>query len=93
MNEVLRIVVSGSVQGVGFRAFTRMTAERLGIAGWVRNLPGGQVEVLARVPAVRKAAFLAQLRQGPRMSKVDGLAVLPAPPGVDCPETGFLIRM
>jgi len=92
MTEVLRIVVSGYVQGVGFREFTRATAERLGVAGWVRNLPSGQVEVLARVPVSRKGAFLAQLRQGPRMAKVDGVAVEPAPPGADCPAAGFMVR-
>jgi acylphosphatase len=92
MTEVLRIVVSGDVQGVGFREFTRLTAQRLGVAGWVRNLPSGQVELLARIPAGRKAAFLAQLRQGPRMGKVDGLAVEQAPPETDCPQAGFMVR-
>ncbi|HLW48861.1 MAG TPA: acylphosphatase [bacterium] len=43
----VHLVVSGRVQGVGFREFTRRTAQRLGVGGWVRNLTGGQVEVVA----------------------------------------------
>ncbi len=91
MSEVVQIRVSGRVQGVGFREFTRTTARRLGIAGWVRNLPSGEVEVLARIPAGRKAAFVTQLRQGPRLSQVDDVTVTEAPAGADCPESGFMV--
>ena len=45
----VRFLVSGRVQGVGFRWFTHREAERLGIAGWARNLPDGRVEVLAKI--------------------------------------------
>ena len=92
MAEVVHILVSGRVQGVGYREFARATAQRLGIAGWVRNLPSGDVEVLARIPAGRKAPFLTQLRQGPRMSEVTDVIVTPALAGMDCPEAGFLVR-
>ncbi|MFI5400234.1 MAG: acylphosphatase [SAR324 cluster bacterium] len=90
MAEVVHVIVSGRVQGVGFREFTRRTALRLGIAGWVRNLPGGEVEVLARIPAGRKAAFLAELGRGPQLAYVTG--VVHAPPDESCPEAGFFIR-
>jgi acylphosphatase len=40
----VRVVVSGRVQGVGFRWYTRDEAARRGVAGWVRNLPDGRVE-------------------------------------------------
>lgn len=92
MDEVLRIVVSGQVQGVGFRAFTERTARRLGVAGWVRNLPSGDVEVLARVTPSAKQPFLAQLQQGPSYSRVTGVRVTPEPPGSDCPTQGFSVR-
>jgi len=90
MADVVHVIVSGRVQGVGFREFTRRTALRLGVAGWVRNLPGGEVEVLARIPAGRKAAFLAELRRGPQLADVTG--VVPAPITEDCPDSGFFVR-
>ena len=43
----LHAVVRGWVQGVGFRDFTQRKAKSLGLSGWVRNTPGGEVEVLA----------------------------------------------
>jgi acylphosphatase len=42
----VRVVISGLVQGVFFRAYTKDEAERLGLTGWVRNLPDGRVEAL-----------------------------------------------
>ncbi len=92
MSEVVHIRVSGRVQGVGFREFTRRTAQQLGIAGWVRNLPSGEVEVLARIPAGRKAQFVIQLRQGPRLSQVEAVTVTEAPAGADCPAAGFTVE-
>jgi acylphosphatase len=91
-DEVFRILVSGRVQGVGYREFTRSTARRLGIAGWVRNRSNGQVEALVRIPPGRKAAFLTQLRQGPPLSQVDDVAISPASADQDCPPAGFTIR-
>jgi acylphosphatase len=87
------MLVSGRVQGVGFREFTRQTAQRLGIAGWVCNLPSGEVAVLARIPTGKKAAFLAQLRQGPRMAEVNDVIVTDAPDAADCPKTGFTVKL
>ncbi len=42
----VRVLISGRVQGVFFRAYTKEEAERLGLKGWVRNLPDGRVEAL-----------------------------------------------
>jgi acylphosphatase len=92
MADVVHWIVSGRVQGVGFREFTRRAALRLGIAGWVRNLPGGEVELLARIPPGRKAAFLAELRRGPSLSSVTGVVEAPAASGEDCPDAGFEVR-
>lgn len=65
-----RFLVSGRVQGVGFRAFVRRRARELGLAGWVKNLPDGRVEVEA-VGAEEALGELEQvLRQGPPASRV-----------------------
>jgi acylphosphatase len=92
MAEVVRIVVSGRVQGVGFRHFTVQQARRLGITGWVRNLPGGEVEVLASLPPGRRVQFLAALRQGPPMAEVDEVTVVPAEPDPGAPPGDFRVR-
>lgn len=59
------LLVSGRVQGVGFREFTRRTAQRLGVGGWVRNLAGGQVEVVADGKRPALEALVSAVRRGP----------------------------
>lgn len=75
MDEVLRIIVRGRVQGVGYRYFVEDAARSQGVTGWVRNLPGGGVEVLARVDSTSKPTFLAALRNGPPMARVANLEI------------------
>jgi acylphosphatase len=65
------MVISGRVQGVGFRYFTRRAATRLGLIGWVKNLPGGDVEVRVTGAPPALEALRQQLRQGPAGSRVD----------------------
>lgn len=69
----VRLRVLGRVQGVGFRWFTREAGRELGVAGRVRNLPDGSVEIEAVAPAAALAAFKEQVRQGPRGARVDTL--------------------
>lgn len=71
--RALRILLSGRVQGVGFRWFARREAQELGLTGRVRNLPDGRVEVEAAGEPERLAAFRARLRQGPPGSRVTGV--------------------
>ena len=73
MSEKLCIhcIVSGRVQGVWFRASTREKAQELGLTGWVRNLPEGQVEVLACGSKEKLKQLHQWLHQGPRMAKVE----------------------
>jgi acylphosphatase len=69
----LHVRVSGVVQGVGFRWFVRERARRLGLAGWVRNLPDGSVEVAAAGNEKQLQLFRAELQQGPRGAAVEQL--------------------
>ena len=77
--ETRRYVVSGRVQGVGFRWFVEREAATLGITGWVRNRDDGRVEVMATGTREQLSALDARLRQGPRAARVDDVAVSPAP--------------
>lgn len=65
-----RYFVEGAVQGVGFRYFTWRQAGRLGLSGWVRNLPDGSVEVVAAGDPNRLAQLEVELRRGPRLASV-----------------------
>jgi len=73
-----RALVSGTVQGVGYRAFARRAALELGIRGHARNLPDGRVEVLACGEAAALEEFVARLRTGPAWSRVTDVALGPA---------------
>ena len=61
----LRARVWGRVQGVFFRSFTKDHARRLGLVGWVRNLPHDTVEVVAEGPRSALEQLLVHLHQGP----------------------------
>jgi len=71
MTVVKRIVVSGLVQGVGYRFFAERVARSAGIKDFVRNLPGGEVEVVAQGASEAEIdALVETLRRGPRSSLV-----------------------
>jgi len=65
-----RFLISGRVQGVGYRYFAKRSARETDVTGWVRNLDDGRVEVHANGTAERLEDFEARLRQGPRFSDV-----------------------
>jgi acylphosphatase len=67
--------VSGSVQGVGFRYTARREASRLGLTGWIRNLPDGDVELVAEGEAGALADFRSWLEEGPPGAWVRRVAV------------------
>jgi acylphosphatase len=81
-------LVSGRVQSVGFRYFVAREARCLGLDGWVRNLPDGRVEALARGDSGRIETLLGRLWQGSPMSKVFDVAVEDATNGI---QDGFAI--
>jgi acylphosphatase len=76
----LHAVVSGRVQGVGFRASTESEARRLDLAGWVRNLWEGDVELEAEGPQAALDALLAFLREGPGLAHVTSVRTDWLPP-------------
>ena len=69
----LHVVVRGRVQGVGFRWFVREAARRRNLAGWVRNLPNGGVEVAADGADGDIAALRSELLRGPEGAAVEAL--------------------
>ena len=62
--------IRGRVQGVGYRYFTQRIALRLGVRGWVRNMPGGDVEVYAEADGAALRSFRSKLERGPVASEV-----------------------
>jgi acylphosphatase len=69
--ERVHLLVSGRVQGVFFRGATMDEATRLGLAGWVRNLPDGRVEVLAEGERAALDALVRFCGRGPPAARVD----------------------
>lgn len=69
----LHIIVSGRVQGVGFRAWTAHEADRLGITGLVHNLPDGSVEIVAEGAQELLERFCKRLEAGNGYSRTDQL--------------------
>lgn len=67
-----RFLISGRVQGVGFRNFAQRAADHIGVSGWARNLDDGRVEVQANGTAPQLDDFESRLRQGPRFANVRG---------------------
>jgi acylphosphatase len=89
--EARRWLATGRVQAVGYRLFAQRAGERLGLDGWVRNLPDGRtVETFAQGEAAALDQFAAALRTGPPGSRVATLDIHPA--GVDHTVTGFSVR-
>jgi len=81
MRVARKLVISGRVQGVGFRWFTQDAASREGVTGWVRNLPDGRVEALVEGDAEAVTRVERALRSGPRGARVDDVNVGEEEPG------------
>ncbi len=67
------MTVSGLVQGVGFRYFTRASAQRAGVTGWVCNSDDGNVEIYAEGTDERLRQFIQAINRGPTHSQVSGV--------------------
>ena len=80
MNTIqVHILIKGTVQGVFFRQSTREKAQQLGLIGWVKNLPNGQVEVSAAGEKNKIDQLVLWCRTGPPMAIVDQITVLKQP--------------
>jgi acylphosphatase len=86
----IHVLVSGRVQGVGYRAATREWAESLQLSGWVRNLRDGRVEIAAEGEAALIGRFIELCREGPASARVSECRVAEEPPLEDA--SGFEVR-
>ena len=86
----IHVLVTGRVQGVGYRAYVQANAQQLGVLGWVRNLPAGTVELVAQGPEAALTELEDTLWAGPPLSKVSDLRIEPQPPESDL--KGFSVR-
>jgi acylphosphatase len=71
----LHIIVSGKVQGVGFRYFSQMKAVQYGITGWAKNLADGSVEIVASGSKDQLDPFIEDLRVGNPFSKINHIEI------------------
>jgi len=82
-----RFLVHGVVQGVGFRWFVRRVAGRLGLSGLARNLPDGDVEVLAEGTPGALDELERDLRRGPSASRVERVEKSDLPHEIQLPKS------
>jgi acylphosphatase len=78
--QTIHLLISGQVQGVGFRDALQREAERLGLRGWVRNRLSGEVEALVQGPEQAVAALADWARRGPPAARVEGVECGPPAP-------------
>ena len=87
----MKLLISGRVQGVGFRHFTRTNAGELGIKGWVRNLGNGDVEVLIQGREEKLELMLEKLKSGPMPARVDNVNIVEETENPDSEEHSFRV--
>jgi len=90
MRVARRYLISGRVQGVGFRFFAEAAGQREGLQGWVRNLRDGRVEIVSEGDAEALERFERVIRQGPPGARVDSVEVDST--SLSSRHTGFNIR-
>jgi acylphosphatase len=88
----VRLVVSGRVQGVGFRWFVREAARQRRLAGWVRNRPDGSVELEASGDDAAFREFIESIREGPPGARVDDVRELISNQAESLPQPFAIVR-
>ena len=71
--DAVQMIAQGRVQGVGFRFFVRDLAKSIGVKGWVRNLPDGNVEIHAEGEKEVLFDFIKEIKKGPYLGYVSEL--------------------
>ena len=89
MTIARHVTVTGRVQGVFFRAWTREQADALGVAGWVRNTPDGHVEAHIEGDDAAVEQMIERMRGGPPSATVEDLRTWDVEP---CDFDGFEVR-
>ena len=86
------VIISGRVQGVGFRYFTKKSAESLGVSGWVKNLRSGDVEVVLQGSSESIDEMMNRLEAGPTTARVDEIKELEDKPNAQQRVNGFNVK-
>jgi acylphosphatase len=86
---IVRLMISGYVQGVGYRAWMEMEARAVGVSGWVRNRLNGDVEALFAGPPDAVEALCAACWRGPAHARVDKVEVVEVDPAALGSGAGF----
>jgi len=80
----VQVIATGKVQGVFYRDSARREALRLGLTGWVRNMPGGSVEARLEGTEEQVEAMLGWMRDGPPLARVDAVTIVAEGKGKEC---------
>jgi acylphosphatase len=88
--KAAHLVITGRVQGVGYRDWMMRTARNLGLRGWVRNRIDDSVEALIAGDDAAVAAMIEACRRGPSLARVDKVDIEPAD-AAEVPD-GFMLR-
>ncbi|NEG96879.1 acylphosphatase [Bifidobacterium sp. SMB2] len=86
----IHAIITGLVQGVGFRYYTTTQARQYGITGWTHNRHDGTVEIEAQGPTDQLEQFTKQLRKGPRWSNVEHITTTEIPALAN--ERAFIVK-
>jgi acylphosphatase len=90
--ECIHLEVRGRVQGVGFRWYVVEIARELGLAGWVKNRPDGNLELAAAGSRDALDKLKAAVREGPRGARIEEVRVLPATASDDLKAPFAIVR-
>lgn len=73
------LLIEGRVQGVGYRMSAQITAQKIGVTGWVRNLSNGRVEIVAESEPTQLNQLVDWAWQGPQFAKVTDISITEQP--------------